>query len=146
MSVSFLNDPVSQMIDSSRVSTPLFRWPFYWKVDHKIALFATLSWWASSTSRWSAISCLCVNSSSFTLDRCTRRRAAMLTPSKEDVTLLKAIDALRASIHGPPNELTADSEAGSPGEVVFGNMPVKECAFRRGQTMRFWKTFALLAK
>ena len=46
------------------------------------------------------------------LDRCTRWHAAMVIPNKEDSTLIKAIDSLWVSIHGPPKELITDGESG----------------------------------
>eukprot|EP00974_Lingulodinium_polyedra_P130808 11215289-Lingulodinium_polyedra.AAC.1 len=46
------------------------------------------------------------------LDRCIRWRAAKLTENKEEDTLVKAIDVLWMSIHGPPKELIAGSESG----------------------------------
>ena len=46
------------------------------------------------------------------LDRCTRWHAATVIPNKEDETLIKAIDTMWTTIHGPPQELITDGESG----------------------------------
>ncbi len=47
-----------------------------------------------------------------TLARCVRCDVAKQTPDKEDETLLRAIDKLWVSTHGPPRELIVDGESG----------------------------------
>ena len=46
------------------------------------------------------------------LDRCTRWHDARLIPDKIEGTLMKAIDELWVSTHGPPKELIVDGESG----------------------------------
>ncbi len=46
------------------------------------------------------------------LDRCVRWPAAKQIPDKEDETLLRAVDELWVSTHGPPRELIVDGGSG----------------------------------
>ena len=45
-------------------------------------------------------------------DCCTRWHAAFMTPSKDDQTLLDALDTIRVIIHGPMGDLRMNGEAG----------------------------------
>ena len=60
------------------------------------------------------------------LDRCIRWRAAQVAPNKEDETLMKAINALWISTHGPPKELITDNESG----IVISDK-ARECFARK---------------
>ena len=46
------------------------------------------------------------------LDRCFRWHAARVIENKEEGTLMRAIDELWVSVHGPPKELISDGESG----------------------------------
>ena len=46
------------------------------------------------------------------IDRCTRWHAAKQVENREDDTLIRALDELWMSTHGPPAELISDSETG----------------------------------
>jgi len=60
-------------------------------------------------------------------DRCIRWHAATLIPDKTDTTLIKAIDNIWVTMHGPPKELITDGESG----IVVSNQTTEYLA-RKG--------------
>ena len=46
------------------------------------------------------------------IDRCTRFHCARVVPNREDDTLIKAINEMWISTHGPMGELISDNETG----------------------------------
>ena len=61
------------------------------------------------------------------LDRCLRWHAAREVPDKTEYTLIKALEEVWFSIHGPTAELIMDGESG-----IMGSTKAQEYLHRKG--------------